>query len=280
MTTEASAGSGLLGKVQDYWNRRPCNIRHSNKPVGTKEYFDEVEARKYFVEPHIPGFAQFDRWKGKKVLEIGSGIGTDAVNFARAGADYTGVELSSESMELTKQRFGVYGLPGKFFVGNTEQMSDFVTPVEKQDLVYSFGVIHHSPYPGKILDEVKKYIDKDSEVRIMVYSKWSWKVFWIVMTYGKFQFWKMGELTARYSEAQEGSPVTFSYSFNDLHKFFGEHGFKITEMYKDHIFPYVIEKYVKYEYQYVWYFRWIPQPIFRWLEKRLGWHTMVVAKLK
>jgi SAM-dependent methyltransferase len=278
MTTEA-ASTGLLGKVQDYWNRRPCNIRHSNKPVGTKEYFDEVEARKYFVEPHIPGFAQFDRWKGKKVLEIGSGIGTDATNFARAGADYTGVELSSESMDLTKQRFEVYGLPGKFYVGNTEHMSDFV-PVERQDLVYSFGVIHHSPYPGKILDEVKKYIDRDSEVRIMVYSKWSWKVFWIVMTYGKGQFWKMGELTAQYSEAQEGSPVTFSYSFRDLHKFFGDHGYEITEMYKDHIFPYVIPKYVKYEYQYVWYFRWIPQPLFRWLEKRLGWHTMVVAKLK
>ena len=39
--------------------RRPCNIRHSPKPVGTREYFDEVEARKYFVEPHIPVFAEF-----------------------------------------------------------------------------------------------------------------------------------------------------------------------------------------------------------------------------
>src|SRR5205823_12324829 len=137
-----TAGSAsVIDQVREYWNRRPCNIRHSNKPVGTREYFDEVEARKYFVEPHIPGFAQFDRWKGKKVLEIGSGIGTDAINFARAGADYTGVELSSESMELTKQRFEVYGLPGKFFVGNTEEMSSFVTPVEKQDMVYSFGVI-------------------------------------------------------------------------------------------------------------------------------------------
>ena len=68
--------------VQDYWNRRPCNVRHSKLEVGTRAYFDEVEERKYFVEPHIPEFAQFSRWKGKRVLEIGCGIGTDAVNFA------------------------------------------------------------------------------------------------------------------------------------------------------------------------------------------------------
>src|SRR5262245_22458184 len=57
-------------EVREYWNRRPCNIRHSSKPVGGKEYFDEVEARKYFVEPHIPGFAEFALWRGKRVLEI------------------------------------------------------------------------------------------------------------------------------------------------------------------------------------------------------------------
>jgi hypothetical protein len=56
----------LIEKVREFWDRRPCNIRHSPKPVGTREYFDEVEKRKYFVEPHIPGFAQFERWKGKK----------------------------------------------------------------------------------------------------------------------------------------------------------------------------------------------------------------------
>lgn len=55
-----------IERVQDYWNRRPCNIRHSPKPVGTREYFDEVEARKYFVEPRIPRFVDFPRWKGKK----------------------------------------------------------------------------------------------------------------------------------------------------------------------------------------------------------------------
>src|SRR4051794_6351896 len=93
-----------VSRVRDYWNSRPCNIRHSNAPVGTRQYFDEVEARKYFVEPHIPGFAQFERWAGKKVLEIGCGIGTDTINFARHGAEVTVAELSDASMEVAEQR--------------------------------------------------------------------------------------------------------------------------------------------------------------------------------
>src|SRR6516165_7209091 len=93
--------------VEAFWNGRPCNIRHSPKPVGSREYFDEVEARKHFVESHIPAFAQFERWRGRSVLEVGCGIGTAAVNFARVGADYTGVELSEASLDLARKRFDI-----------------------------------------------------------------------------------------------------------------------------------------------------------------------------
>jgi len=263
--------------VRDYWNKRPCNIRHSTQPVGTQTYFDEVEKRKYFVEPHIPEFAEFHKWKGKKVLEIGCGMGTDSINFARAGADLTVIDLSSESLGLCKRRFEVYGLNARFYCGNSEELSSIV-PVEKYDLIYSFGVIHHTPHPEKVFEEIKKYCTSGTEIRIMLYSKWCWKVFWIIMNYGKGAFWKADELVRTYSEAQTGCPVTYYYSFNGFRELMK--GYDVVKIYKDHIFPYRIDKYVNYEYEQVWYFRWMPKPIFRWLERRVGWHTMAVAKVK
>jgi 2-polyprenyl-3-methyl-5-hydroxy-6-metoxy-1,4-benzoquinol methylase len=98
-----------IGRVRDYWNARPCNLRHSTAAIGSRQYFEEVEARKYMVEPHIPGFAEFERWRGKKVLEIGCGIGTDTINFARHGALVTTVDLSEESMGLARKRASIFG---------------------------------------------------------------------------------------------------------------------------------------------------------------------------
>ena len=123
-----------ITRVSDYWNSRPCNIRHSPKPVGSREYFDEVEARKYFVESHIPQFADFARWKGKKVLEIGCGIGTDTINFARHGAQVTAVDLTEKSLDVARGRAKVFGLDDRitFIQANAERLSEFVPP-EKYD---------------------------------------------------------------------------------------------------------------------------------------------------
>src|SRR6059036_3054722 len=116
-----------IDSVRQYWDRRPCNLRHSPKPAGTKEYFDEVEWRKYFVEPHIPRFAEFERWNGKKVLEIGCGIGTDTINFARNGAWVTAVDLSEKSLEVARRRAEVFGLQDRirFIRADAEHLSSF-----------------------------------------------------------------------------------------------------------------------------------------------------------
>jgi SAM-dependent methyltransferase len=270
-----------IENVKKYWDERPCNIRHSTSEIGSQQYFDEVEARKYFVEPHIPHFAQFERWRNRKVLEIGCGLGTDTINFARAGAQVTAVDLSERSLELARQRAEIFGFTDriKFYQANAENLSDIV-PREPYDLIYSFGVIHHTPHPEQVIDQIRQhYVKPGTTLKLMLYYRFSWKVFWIIVTSGKGAFWKLDKLVAQHSEAQTGCPVTYSYSRKSVKRLI-EPGFEISDVWVDHIFPYKISDYVQYRYKKVWYFRMLPSRVFRWLERSLGWHLCVTAEAK
>lgn len=264
-------------QVRDFWNSRPCNLRHSPKPVGEQEYFDEVEARKYFVEPHIPRFAEFPRWAGKRVLEVGCGIGTDTINFARAGAEVTAVDLSERSLEIARTRAQVYGLNNITFVqSNVEDLTQSIA-TSLFDLVYSFGVIHHTPHPERALSQMSAVLRPGGTLKLMVYHRYSWKVFSIVTTYGRGAFWDLDRIIAQHSEAQAGCPVTYTYSKGQFRAMIEAAGCRIEDLFVDHIFPWRIKDYIEYRYKQVWYFAALPAPIFRWLERHFGWHLCVTA---
>ena len=267
-----------IDEVAEYWNARPCNIRHSPKPLGTREYFDEVERRKYFVEPHIPKFAEFDRWQGKRVLEIGCGIGTDTMNFARHGAQVTAVDISEQSVGIARRRAEVFGLEDRirFYVGNAEELSDFV-PVEAYDLVYSFGVIHHTPHPDHVIRQIGRYLRPGGTLKVMVYHRRSWKVLNILLARGHGRFWALDEILATYAEAQTGCPVAYAYLPRQIPMLLNR--FRIREISIHHIFPYQVRDYVQYRYRKAWCFRIMPAPAFRWLERHFGWHLCVTAEM-
>jgi len=253
-----------IDSVRNFWDERPCNIKHSNAEFCTKEYFDEVEKRKYFVEPHIPDFAEFDNWKNKKVLEIGCGIGTDAVNFARAGAEYTGIELSKNSLDIAIKRFDAFNLEGTFYHGNAEDLTSLV-PIQKYDLIYSFGVLHHTPRPEKVIKMLRAYMGKSSEFRLMLYAKNSWKAIMI-------------EAGLEQPEAQKGCPIANTYDKKDIDNLLED--YDILDISQTHIFPYVVEKYINYEYELQPWFKEMPKEMFLALEKHLGWHTLITCMLK
>ena len=251
-----------INEVRKYWDDRPCNVRHSQKEIGTTEYFDEEERKRYTAEPHIPAFAGFSNTNGKKVLEVGCGMATEGINYARAGATYTGTDLSVESLDLAKKRFEVYNKEGNFYLGNSEELSSFV-PVETYDLIYSFGVIHHSPYPERIISEIKKYMNKDSVLKIMLYAKDSWKNYMIEAGHDQ-------------PEAQYGCPIANTYTNDEVRELLD--GFNVSiEQY--HIFPYQIEPYKRGEFVKQPWFEAMPDEIFEVLKKNLGWHLLITAKL-
>lgn len=250
--------------VKDFWDSRPCNIKHSNKEIGTKEYFQEVSSKKYKVEPHILTFVDFPSWKNKKVLEIGCGIGTAAQSFVEAGAIYTGVDISKESLTIARKRFETLNLKGSFYLAEDECISK-VVPIETYDLVYSFGVIHHTPDPFKILSEISKYMNSDTVLKIMLYAKNSWKN--IMIEEGLDQ-----------PESQKGCPIANVYTKQDVINLLSL--YQVINIDQDHIFPYEIESYKKHEYKLNKWFEVMPQTMFKALEKSLGWHLLITAKLK
>jgi SAM-dependent methyltransferase len=256
----------LLSNIKDYWNRRPCNIRHSNKELGSKEYFDEVEHCRYCNEPHNYRFAEFHKWKNLKVLEIGCGIGTDAVNFARAGADYTGLDISNESISLAKRRFEVYNLNGRFIECNAETIENVLRQDEKFDLIYSFGVIHHSPNPEKIISDLPKYMHENSVAKVMLYAKNSWKN--ILINAGLEQ-----------PEAQSNCPQAMTYTVDEVRRIFSCASFSHVDVEQDFIFKYNTAKYIEKEYVVEPWFEAMPENMFKLIEKQLGWHLLINAKL-
>lgn len=239
-------------------------MRHSSKPKGSLDYFNEVEAKKYHVEPHIPQFADFARWSGKSVLEVGCGIGTDAINFARNQAEYVGVELSRQSLNLAERRFRVFGLNGTLVEGDAEQLDKLDLGRKNFDLIYSFGVLHHTPNPGRALSKIRALCHSDTEIRVMLYARNSWKAALI-------------EEELERPEAQDGCPIAYTYTEVEARELFELAGFEVDDIRKDHIFPYQIAPYYRGEYVRQPWFESMPQEMFRALERQLGWHLLIVA---
>ena len=250
-----------IEEVYDYWNNRPCNIRHSNKEVGTKEYFEEVTKRKYLVESHILDFADFKRYNGKEVLEIGCGIGTAAQSFIENGAIYTGLDLTYSAIELARKRFTVFNLKGNLIVENIEEIENINN--KKFDLVYSFGVLHHTPNISKAIKNIYNMLKEGGEFKLMLYAKNSWK------------FFEIKEGLDQY-EAQSGVPIANVYTYEEVKELLKD--FKDINIEQTHIFPYKVEKYKNYIYEKKDYFQVMPKELFKCLEKNLGWHLCITCR--
>ena len=261
----------IYKKIKKYWNKQPCNINHSKKKYLSKEYFKEVRKKKYFVEKHILEFAKHVNYKNKNILEIGCGIGTDAAEFIKHGANYIGIDFSEKSIEISKKRIDVLGLKKfnpKFFVDNCEYPKNLFAYIKKNkikfDLIYSFGVIHHTKNMKKAFDSIHKLSTNKTEIKIMLYAKNSYKNFLLDHTPYRF-------------ERQKGCPVVYKVDNNDLKKIFSSK-FKIIDQYQDFIFPYKINLYKKGIYKKLPYFQSMPAKIFNVLQKNIGEHLMLRMK--
>ena len=248
--------------VKAFWDRRPCNVKHGFAPVGSSDWSRQVTQRKYFVEPHIKEFAEFSRWRGKRVLDVGCGIGTDVLEFLRAGALVDAMDISVESLKLAAQRINhEFYLkstkpPVNFYLANIEEW----TPEGKYDLIYSFGALHHTPNPAAALENMYRALKPGGELKLMLYAKYSWK-----------------NLTRQQPEAQAGCPIVKKYSKIEAEMLVRDAGFCGVRIAKTHIFPWELKAYLDYRYVKAYPWRLMSPAVFHRLEKLLGWHLLISA---
>ena len=160
--------SRLKERVRAFWQENPCGTKFADAPPGSRRFYELVEEHRYKKEWHIPEAAQFAHAKDLAVLEVGCGLGTDGAQFAKAGARYTGIDLTDAAVELAKRRFELFDLPGTFRVTDAERL-DF--PDNSFDLVYSHGVLHHTPDTAAAIREIHRVLRPGGKAVVMLYHR-------------------------------------------------------------------------------------------------------------
>ncbi len=164
-------GSELKERVRAFWQAHPCGTKFTDAETGTREFFERIQQHRFEKEWHIPEAANFAGAKGLHVLEIGCGIGTDGLQFAKAGAVYTGVDLTQAAVELARKNFSSAGVRGELRVADAEHLefSD-----ESFDVVYSHGVLHHTPDIQAAVKEIHRVLKPGGRVIVMLYHRGSY----------------------------------------------------------------------------------------------------------
>lgn len=193
--------------VHDFWNEASCGERLL-LPSADRAGFEQQARERYRLEPYIESFADFECWRGRKMLEVGVGLGADHQRFVEAGADTYGIDLTPRAIEMCGLRLQAFGLGSDLRVGDAEQLP-FADAVF--DLVWSWGVIHHSPDTPTAVREIHRVLKPGGTARVMIYHTWSLVGLMLWLRYGLLRgrpWTTMREIYSRHLE----SPGTKAYT--------------------------------------------------------------------
>ena len=241
-------------EVRDFWNRNINQFNQLNRDdVGSREFYDAAEELRYEYHYHLqPLFDKIaEAYPGGKVLEVGCSMGNDTIQFARRGMQVTGVDLTPAAIELINQRFDMYGESGDFRVADAENL-----PFDDDtfDVVYSFGVLHHTPDTAKSIEEVRRVLRPGGTAYIMLYNTRSLN-------------WLAHKVTGIPYDGSKKDPwpVERSYLPSNAKRFFTQYSNTTVT--------------IDYLYGTGWGLlnRIMPTALHRGLGKVFGWHLMIEA---
>lgn len=165
------AESGLITRISGYWDEHIHDLAITTHPVGTREFFHQLDEYRYDKLNYLPQLVNFDAYRGRNLLEVGCGAGIDLVRFARAGAEVTGIDISKTAVELAQKNIEQHGLQADLRVMNGECMK---FPENTFDVVYAHGVLQYTADTGKMIREIHRVLKPGGQAILMVYNRNSW----------------------------------------------------------------------------------------------------------
>lgn len=208
--------NNLKDEVKDFWDAGSCGEVYA---VGESdlEYYKEHSKVRYDLEPYIRDFAKFDEGADKDILEIGVGMGADHHEWAKSSPrSLTGIDLTPSAIEHTEKRFKIFGLSSNTHLGDAEKLEFSESSF---DMVYSFGVLHHSPNTSEAIKEVHRVLRPNGITRIMIYHTYSLTGYMLWLRYGLLAGKPFRSLRDIYANHLE-SPGTKAYSRNEALELF------------------------------------------------------------
>lgn len=258
MTSQLNIDDPLLVQIRVYWNEHIHDLEIAESPIGSAGFFQELEDYRFDKLRYLPRLVDFSSYRGQRLLEVGCGVGTDLVRFARGGADVTGIDLADISIELAKQNVAHNGLSADLRVMNGEDL-DFAD--NTFDVVYAHGVLQYTAHADRMVAELHRVLKPGGEAILMVYNTFSW-----LPALSK---------TMNVALEHEDAPALRTYSIREFKRLLRP--FQSVRIIPER-FPVKTRlhsgiKATLYNEVFVGTFRWLPKPLIR----PLGWHLMAFA---
>ena len=259
-------------RAREQWGQDPCGAEYDREhELGTREFFEEVERYRYQeYAPWMPRLMEFEKFRGARLLEVGCGMGSDLLQFARGGARCIGVDLTPRSVQITRHRFKLYGADGSFMISDGEHLP---FQSESFDVVYSNGVLHHTPDTAGAIREVHRVLRPGGVAKIMLYHRNSLN-YWIEIVLRRgvlgLEFLRgrsAEQIMSRVIEFSEhdARPLVKVYSRRQMRELFG--------MFKDVRVD--VEQLLRDELRFL--SPLVSEGMFDRLRKRIGWNVIVTA---